>query len=326
MEIAITGATGHIGVNLVRALMAGGHTVKALHHQNFSTLEELKIPCVKGDLLDFDSLVTLFEGVEVVFHLAAQISIGNFSMDHLLHVNVEGTGNVIRACRKAGVKRLIHFSSIHALSHEPLKETMTEKNPLALQSRLGYEKTKALAEQEALQAARENNLEIVILNPTAVLGPYDFAPSYLGQFLIRLYQKKIPGLVPGGYDWVDVRDVVQAAVAAIEKGKNGERYLLSGQWVDLVGFAQITSRATGKPFKPVLLPGWLSWVGLPFIQAAAKIRNEHPLYTKESLLILKSGNRHISHDKATREFGFQPRPLEETLKDTFDWYRENHYI
>ena len=326
MNTAVTGASGHIGANLIRSLSANSHSVRLLKHHRTRALEDLDIPVIKGDLFNKASLAKLCEGVEVVFHLAAQISIGNFSMDQLLHVNVEGTKNVIRACRDTGVKRLVHFSSIHALSHEPLSEPMTEKNLLAVGSRFGYEKIKALAEQEVMQTAHGNNLEIIVLNPTAVLGPYDFAPSYLGQFLIRLYQHKIPGLVPGGYDWVDVRDVVKAAITAAKSGRNGERYILSGHWVNLRELAETASIVTGKNLHPPMLPGWIANIGLPFIQTWVKIRKEHPLYTRESLQILKLGNRDIRHDKATRELEYHPRPLEETLRDGYDWFRMNGYL
>ena len=326
MKVAVTGASGHIGANLIRKLIDRGDKVRVLQNKTNLAFKNLDVNIVEGNLNNTGSLIGLCDDVEIVYHLAARISIGNFSLEQLMKVNFTGTENVINACKETGVKRMVHFSSIHAYKHEPLDVPLTESNELNLESNIVYERTKALAEELVLKNAMENGLEIVVVNPTAVVGPWDFGPSYLGQFLIRLYKKKIPALIPGGYDWVDVRDIADGAIAAALRGVNGEKYILSGNWLSLKELTEFAGRASGKNLRVPVIPYFLGVIGLPFIQTWAKLKNEHPLYTRESLQILQSGNKNIQHIKAAKALGYVPRPFNITLKDTFNWYKLNKYI
>jgi len=167
---------------------------------------------------------------------------------------------------------------------------------------------------------------VVVLNPTSIIGPCDYKPSLMGQLLIRLYNNSLPGLVPGGYDWVDVRDIVRSAISAIENGKSGERYILSGGWTTVEELAKVLAEANGLKINKPILPIWLARIGVPFIYIWSKAIGQHPLYTNESLSILQSGNKNISFKKAAKDLGHSPRPLRETLKDAIDWFKENKYI
>ena len=162
----------------------------------------------------------------------------------------------------------------------------------------------------------------MIIYPTAVFGPHDYQPSFFGEALISIARRKLPALVTGGFDWVDVRDVVAGAMLAQEKAPAGSRYLLSGHWVSMNDIAamieEITGMSTGRPVCPL----WLAHVGAPFIGAISRLNGKRPLYTDVSLRALKS-NRKISHERATREFGYQPRPFRETLVDTLQWFAAN---
>ena len=247
-------------------------------------------------------------------------------MDELIRVNIEGTKNVIECCKLAKVKRLVHFSSIHALDGGKHCSELDESSPLNLDSRIPYERTKAISEQLAIDEAQKNGLELVVLNPTAVIGPWDFGPSYLGQFLIRLYQGKIPALLHGGYNWVDARDVSKGAIAAALKGISGERYILSGTWADLKTFVELWSKVTGKDNSLPLLPYTLARIGIPFIQLWAKLNKNHPLYTVESLEIIRNGCKNIPYTKAKKDLDYSPRPLVDTLKNSYSWYQTNSYI
>jgi dihydroflavonol-4-reductase len=323
MKIAVTGASGHIGTNLCRALSGQGHNIRVLVNRFTQSLDSLELERINGNLLAPGSLRDLAEGSEVFIHLAASISInGN---RELMKTNVTGTMNVLNACRDAGVKRLIHFSSIHALLHDPLDETLDENRPFALHDRILYNRSKALAE-EAVHQAVKDGLEAVIINPTSVVGPNDFKPSLIGQAILQLYQGKIPALVPGGYDWVDVRDVVSGTLTAIEKGRSGESYLLSGHYVSLAELYGLLSKLKGGGKKLPVLPFWIAEIGIPFLKLWAGLTRSKPLYTRESLKILKTAHQNISHEKAARELGYEPRPFEETLRDTLAWFRENHYL
>ena len=169
-------------------------------------------------------------------------------------------------------------------------------------------------------------LNAVILSPTAIIGPDDHEPSLIGQAVIDVYNNKIPSLVPGGYDWVDVRDIVDAAINAITKARTGEKYLLSGKWASLKEFSALISSITGKKTVSAEVPIWLARVGLPFITMYGKLLNQKPLYTSESLTIISEGNRMISNEKARRELNFSPRPLEDSLSDLIGWLKQQGKI
>lgn len=325
MKIAITGASGHIGNLLLEELISKGHNVRALVHVHADSMKDGRVDLVKGDLLDTGSLDQLCQDRELVYHLAARISIKRNDKDLVWQTNVEGTRNLVSACMKAGVKRLVHFSSIHALQAYPLDSELDESRELGLQSPMMYERSKAHSEMIVLEAASAG-LDAVILNPTAVIGPGDIHGSFLGNALILMYRNALPMLVKGGYDWVDVRDVVSSAMAAMTEGKPGERYLLPGHWLSLLELAQFVSSISGRPASQWVAPDILAKLGLPFISAWAAIRGSVPLYTAESLSILRSSHQNISGDRAAEDLGHSPRPIEETLKDTFDWYTQHGHI
>ncbi len=322
MKIAVTGASGHIGVNLCRELIEKGHAVRALVHKNDHGIREIPVEYIQGDLMDPSSLSRLVDGVHIVFHLAAVISIQVKKKEELFAKNVGGTENILRACRRAGVERFIHFSSIHALVHKPFDLILDESRPLALNDRVEYSRSKALAEQRVQEAVKDG-LDAVILNPTAVIGPFDYVPSLLGRALVLIHQGKIPALIHGGYDWVDARDVAKAAVVAIEKGKTGERYILSGHWRTLCELAEEVYQISRVRFKKFTCSSGLARIGLPFLKLYCRLNSTQPLYTKDSLKILQTGHSRISSEKAKKSLGFIPRPIEETLRDTYDWYRAN---
>lgn len=324
MKIAVTGANGHVGANLCRTLLAEGHQVRAMVHEHQDALKGLEIELIHGSVNDPDALRNLFKGVEIVFHLAAVISIDG-QKDKLLKVNYEGTKNLINILRENGVRRLIHFSSIHALKHFPYQEPMDETRDLMINGPTWYEITKARADKMVLEAAADG-LDAIVINPTAIVGPNDFKPSLVGTVLIRLYKNSLPALVPGGYDWVDVRDVVQGAVAAMDYGRKGERYILGGKWISVRDLALIVEKVTGKTVNKFTIPTGVAKVGVPFIKAYAKITNQEPLYTLESLNTLREVNRKINCHKAETELGYKPRSMEITVRDTLDWFRQNNYI
>ncbi len=325
MKIAVTGASGHIGVNLCRLLLNKGIQVRALIHENILGIEDLELETVRGDLLDIPSLKILVDGVDILFHLAAVISIQGKKDKEILSLNVEGTRNLLKAALEASVKRFIHFSSIHALIQEPYDQFLDETRPIALNDWMVYSRSKALAEREVLGFC-DSGLDAVILNPTAVIGPYDYRPSLLGRALILMACGRLPLIVPGGYNWVDVRDVAQAAFSSIKKARKGERYLLSGHWSDLKELSRIVSNFSGSKTRRISCPYWLAKIGLPFIQTYCFVSRTEPLYTYDSINTLMRAHRNISHKKASQELGFTPRPLEESLKDTLEWFRENGYL
>jgi dihydroflavonol-4-reductase len=325
MRIAVTGASGHVGNVLCRELVKIGHKVKVLVHRDENDLTGIGVEMIRGNLLDPASLEQLCQGSEIVFHLAAKISIDDKEKDLVYRTNVTGTQNLLEKAIKFQIKKFIHFSTIHALDPFPLDEELDETRPFIGHTHMIYEQSKTESEKLVLEAVRRG-LHAVIITPTAIIGPHDYKPSFLGQALIKMYANSIPMLVPGGYDWVDIRDVVACAITAAEKGRKGERYLASGHYLSLKDLSQMISNVTGRKTPSFTGPTILAKIGLPFITIYSKLKNEAPIYTSNSLEILKKSNRCISHAKATRELNYQPRPMEETLKDTFDWFNKNGLI
>jgi dihydroflavonol-4-reductase len=325
MKVGITGVTGHVGFNVLRALYPEGHRIKVLVRNKTGLFKDYDIELVKGDITRKETLTAFCKDLDAVIHLAALISIGNDNYGKVYDANVTGTENLVEACKDAGVKRFVHFSSIHALEHKPYDEPMDETRPLTQNKKIAYEYTKALAEQYVLKQNRPG-FTTVVLNPTAIVGPYDYKPSFVGRFLIMVYKGVLPGLVPGGYNWVDVRDVAGAAVTALSKGKGGERYILSGQWQPLKTVAGIVCEAKGVKNKIPVLPLWLAKTGVPFLSAFSKITGKSPLYTNESLYILQSGNRKIINAKARKQLDFSPRPLHESVTGAISWFKKMSYI
>jgi dihydroflavonol-4-reductase len=322
MTVVITGATGHVGANLVRALVARGRPTRSLVHLDSRALDGLGTEFVEGDVCDPQSLHRAFAGAEVVYHLAATISLSMNDWPRVEAVNVVGTRNVVEACLACGVRRLVHFSSIHALEQEPMTTPVDESRPLVASRRCPpYDRSKAAGEHEVRRGI-ENGLDAVIINPTAIIGPNDFRFSYFGEALLSIARGRLPALVTGGFDWVDVRDVVAGAMRAEEIAPKGAKYLLSGHWVSMRDMAAMVAGITGVPPSRVVLPLWLAHLGAPIVKYFSYLNGQRPLYTSVSLRALHS-NRHISHERAARELGYQPRPFRETLEDTLRWYEAN---
>ncbi len=324
MRVAVTGASGHIGNCLVRELKKQGASVKVLVHNFRGDLEDLDVELIHGNLLEPESLNNLCDGTDIVYHLAAQIDIGNKSPAQIFDTNVTGTKNILRAANYHRVKRFIHFSSIHAFQTNPLDMLLDESRPRVEAKKIIYEYSKAEGEREVMNAVKEG-LNAVILNPTAVIGPFDKRNSFLGRALIKIYQNKLPFIVSGGYNWVDVRDVVSASIQAIESGRKGENYILSGKYSSLRDLALMISEMSGCKI-PGIIPLSLAQLACPFFKIYSTISNKEPLYTYQSLNILINSPKNISSVKAKKELGYNPRPLEETLRDTFDWYIQEKII
>jgi dihydroflavonol-4-reductase len=327
MTAVVTGGSGHLGANLVRALLEQGRTVRAVVREDSRALAGLDVELTRGDVLDPGSLRSAFAGAEVVFHLAACVSIGHEPAELVWRINREGPRNVAQACIERGVGRLVHFSSIHAYSPFPGDETIDETRALNDPQDAGlppYDRSKAAGQLEVL-AAVERGLDAVVVNPTAVIGPYDFKPSKLGSGILAMMTRTLPALVSGGFNWVDARDVVSGAIAAAEGGRAGESYLLGGHWLEVVELARLVESACGARPPRIVCPMWLARVGVPFVGAWSKLTGAPPVYTAESLYALRH-HRLISCAKAERELGYRSRPLWATVDDTCAWYRASGMI
>ena len=320
----ITGASGHIGGVLARALVDkyGSRQVRAIYRKRQGTAADLNIDWVKGNLLDKESLIASFSRAKTVFHLAALISIGTGKEQQFHRTNVLGTRNVVEAALECGVKRLVHMSSIHAYNQHPLDAVLDESRSQADSPRdAPYDRSKAAGEAEVRRGIARG-LDAVILNPTGVVGPYDGEPSHMGQLFLDLYRRRIPALVAGGYDWVDVRDVVAATIAAETQGRCGENYLVSGNWHTVRELADLSQQATGVAAPRLQFPIFAARLWAPCQVVLDRCRGRRPLFTPASVDIMAQGNRQISNAKAQSELGFYPRSLAETIIDTYRWFSE----
>jgi len=324
MLAAVTGASGHLGANLVRALIERKWQVRALVRNDIRALEGLDIELVSGDVLDEKSLRDAFLGADVVFHLAGRISIVSWDRKEVEAVNITGVKNVVEACKSTGVKRLIHTSSFHSHQQEPLDEPLDESRPLHNGNYPPYDHSKAEGEK-IVRAAIEQGLDAVIINPGGMLGPYDFKPSHFGSTLLSIAKGKFPALVDAGLSWVDNRDVAEGMITACERAKAGAKYILSGHWVTLKYVAEQVAKINGVNPPRMVLPMWLAKVAAPLAMLFDRVRGRRLLFTPISLKELES-NHLLSHEKASRELGYQPRPLEQALADTMGWFRSHGFL
>ncbi len=325
--ILITGATGHIGNVLVRELLERGHALRALvlPGEDCSPLDGLAVELVEGDILKPETLGCAFCGVDTVFHLAGIISLMKEDLSLMERVNVQGTRNVIAACRDAGVKRLVHTSSIHAFQRVPCGQTVDENYPFDVDNAVGaYDRTKAMGSLEVLQAAREG-MDAVIVCPTGVIGPYDYRLSEMGRLITGGLRSGVQFCIKGAYDFVDVRDVARGMALAGEKGRAGEVYILSGQPVALPLLLQLVGEVTGRAMAIINIPLSLARAAVRLMPLFYRLTRSRPLFTSYSLETI-TGNCAFSNEKAVRELGYSTRSLRETVTDTVQWFLANRRV
>jgi len=325
---AVTGATGHIGANLVRALLAEGRQVRVLVREDHRALAGLagtagaRLRQVRGDIFDAASLARLLDGADTLFHLAGRISIVGAEGGLVERTNVAGVRSVVEACLSAGVRRLVHCSSIHAFDDHPHEQIVDETRALALgPEHMPYDRSKATGQAIVLEAVRQRGLDAVVINPTAVVGPHDYKLSRMGEVLLDIYHRRLPLLIDGGYNWVDARDVAAGAIAAERQGRRGECYLLPGHWVHICDVSRLISRLTGRGTPQAAAPLWLAMIAAVFCLGWGRLRGVTPKFTPAAVRSIRL-HRQISGEKAARELGYRPRPFEETLRDTFAWFAE----
>ena len=328
MKILITGGSGRLGNVLVRELVSQGHEVHVLVIPNEpkpKSLKKLPVHQHIGNILDKKSLKKAMKGADIVFHLAAKVRYAPDEDGSIWAVNVTGTRYVAKMCLKLGVKRMIHCSSHHALEHQPYSIPLDETRPLALETGTDYHRSKAHAEQIILELTATKGLPAIIVSPGRAIGPYEYEPSLLSKAFLDLYKGEVSTLIEGTGDYVDVRDVAQGMIQAAQKGKIGERYILSGWMLKTRELLEVIEKVTGKKIPVKVLPLWMAQATIPLIKLSHKILGAEAPITKEMLEASQS-NPKILHAKAKEELGFQTRDVEESMKDLFEWYKRKNWI
>ena len=323
----VTGAAGHLGNVLVRELLSRGENVRALilPGEDTRSLAGLPVEQVTGNILDRDSLSRAMEGVDVIFHLAALVSITGERAELLQQVNVEGTRNVLSTAREQGVRKLIYTSSIHALERPPLGVPIDESLRFDPENPAGpYDRTKAQASL-LVQSASRQGFETHILCPTGVIGPYDFRRSEMGELILDWMKKRVSFLVEGAFDFVDVRDVAQGQILARDRGKPGETYILGGERIALKALHHLVQSISGKRSRVITFPMSLAKFFAPAAEWYYKIAGKRPRFTRYSLETVVS-NSEIQSEKARRELAYQPRTLAQSIADTIRWWMDNYSL
>jgi dihydroflavonol-4-reductase len=326
MKAAVTGATGHLGGALLRELYKRDYAIRALvREEPKDWFDAMPFEFVKGDLDNRKALMELMTSCDYLIHAAGLISIHG-DQDGLVHkTNVDGVKTVMEIAKACGIKRVIHISSIHAYQQKPKYDLLDEHRQKASTNSYAYDCSKREGEEIALSFASDE-MEVLVMNPTSLIGPFDFKPSRTGKFIINLYRGKLPFLFKGGFDFCDVRDISDAVVNSLTMGRSGESYLLNNKWNSLAFIAKLISNLSRKKIKPLVLPPFIGWLGLPLIYFHGWLTKTEPIYTNEALIAISDGNRNISSEKARRELNFKARPIEETIRDTYEWFLKNGYL
>ncbi|MBI5515813.1 MAG: NAD-dependent epimerase/dehydratase family protein [Deltaproteobacteria bacterium] len=321
MTVLVTGATGHLGNALVRLLLSQGRAVRALVRDEPRRLPP-EVQRFHGDVRDPGAVRRAVEGVAVVHHLAAVISLVPWDFPKMKAVNEGGTRNVAQACRDARV-RMVHYSSVHAFRPDTTEALVDETRGYALDpSHPAYDRSKALGSL-AVDRLVSEGLDAVTLHPTGVLGPFDPGTSNQGAWLRRVAAGRELALVRASFDWVDVRDVVALGVTAEDPSRapTGEHYLVGSRHGTMEELARYACEAAGTQPPRGVLPLWCAELAAPFGELASRVTGLRLPVTRAAVHALKT-HRRISHEKASRCLGLAPRPLEETVRDAVRWYRD----
>lgn len=327
MKACVTGGTGFVGSYVVRHLLAAGHTVRVLHRETsrLLALDGLVYESALGDITDTDSLRRAFEGCDWVFHVAAVADYWQADRDWMFTVNVDGTRNVLDAARDAGVKRVVFTSSAAAIGFTPDGSPADESIQFNLPpERFPYGHSKVLAEQAVQEAIAQYEQDIVIVNPAIVIGPRDLN-LISGTFIVQLAQNQwLTPLSNGGVPVIDVRDVAAGHVAAAEKGRTGERYILNNENYDTATWLRLIADVIGVAKPLITVPSSLLPVAAWGIRAVRRLGLRTPIDADQVLM----GGRKIFYDarKAHNELHQPQIEMRQSVEDSYQWYLENGYI
>ena len=323
MKAFVTGGSGHVGGNLVRELLSRGYQVDCLVRSDTRALDNLDVKLVKGDMLNPKEIAPLMTDSDIVFHSAAFVAVEKIQEDLMHKINVEGSRSIATAAVESGVKKMVHFSSVHAFEQQPTSESLVEARPLVTDPKaLPYDRTKAEA-QKVVLGYRDQGLEVNVIHPTGIIGPYDFKPSRMGKVLRDITNGNMPFAINNGFNWVDVRDVVKSAVNCVDMGVDGQNYILPGHWASIPHLSTMIKRITGNRTHLVSVPFWMAYLALPFASVSSRISGKRPSFSRGSLQALAIQCKNIPGTLANEHLDHQPRPLLDTIDDTVSWLTQN---
>ena len=329
MKTFITGATGFVGSAVSRRLLKEGHSVVALVRatSDKSNLAGLPVEIVTGDLTDPDSFAAALGGCDCLFHVAADYRLWVPNPPEMYESNVTGTRNLMLAALDAGVERIVYTSSVATLGLNSDGIPADESTPVRFSDMIGhYKRSKFLAEVEVKRLVKEENLPAVIVNPSTPVGPRDRRPTPSGRVIIDAASGRIPAYVDTGLNLISVDDVAVGHLLAMDRGKVGRRYILGGQNMTLRELlTQVAMIANQSPPK-LRLPQSLVLPIAYFAEGWARLTESgEPLITVDGVKLSKK-KMFFSSERAVRELGFRPGPVEEALRNAVNWFRQNNYL
>lgn len=327
MKVFITGADGVLGNNLVRILLERSCDIRVFIEEGRKAayLEELDVEKYYGSILDYNGLQEAVQGCDIIIHAAAKTD--TWPPRHLDYwkVNLEGTRNIIAAAREAGVKRLLHIGTANSFGPGDEKNPGDETRPYASgRYKLDYMSSKYAAQELVLDAVEKGGLDAVVLNPTFMIGPYDAKPSS-GTMILAVNDGRMPGYPPGGRNFVYVKDVAVAIANAMEKGKNGECYILGNENLSYKqAFGKMAAALDVKaPARKIPRLLTLAYGGL--LSTASSLFRFTPSVTYP-LALISTEKHYYTSKKAVNELDMPQTPLEEALREAVAWFRDHGYM
>lgn len=323
----VTGGTGFVGSHVVRALLARGRRVRCLvrPESRRDHLEGHPVEIAVGNLTDPASLAPALAGVDTLYHVAADYRLWARDPEDLYRANAGGTENILAAAAQAGVSRVVHTSSVAALGLTPDGSPGDETTPVERARIIGhYKKSKYDAERVAEKWAARG-LPVVIVNPSTPIGEGDIKPTPTGQMIVDFLNRRLPAYVDTGLNLVDVRDVAQGHLAAAERGRVGERYILGNRNMTLREILETLARLTGLPAPRVRLPHWIPLTAAAVTTGLARATGRPPRISLESVR-MSTHRMFFDAAKAVGELGLPQTPVEEALSRAVAWFREKGYV
>ena len=322
--MAVTGAGGFLGGHVCRILLERGCRVRAVTHaggdDRSTQFVGTRIEEYPAEMRDPDSVQAALRGVDAVVHTAAAVRVDRDREGEAHSVNLGGTRNVVAACIAAGLRKLVHVSSIHAFG--PLRGTsLGADSPLASASRVPYGATKAQAHAAVLEAARDGQLDASLVCPSGLLGPGDRRPTPVGGMLLGIACGRLPCLVRGGYWWCDVRDVAAAVAGAVARGEAGAVYFTTGRYASVRELADLCSHALDRDVRRPVLPRALAVAALPLIRTYSALGRRPPIYSRNALDMLHDCPASVDDASARQHLEYAPRPFGDTVADALAWFR-----
>ena len=324
----VTGATGFLGSHVARALASQGAELRLLVRStsNLKNLEGLKAETATGDLRDAASLEKAMSGCDTVFHVAADYRLWVRDPEEMYRSNVEGTRAILEAARKNGVRRVVHTSSVATMGFTDDGSPADEDSPVSLAAMIGpYKRSKFMAEQIAMEAGR-SGMDVVTVNPTTPVGEQDVKPTPTGRIVVDFLKRKFPAYVETGLNLVDARECALGHIAALEKGRSGERYILGGENLTLKQILDRLSMIAGLPSPKVKLPYIVAFAaGVVDETITGRLLRREPRATVDTVRMGRK-KMFVSSRKAERELGWKLVSTEDALRRAVEWFRTNGYV